>query len=242
MPQPNTPNYADRIHRLKGRLDNKGANKGKLRGRISDLRAQQYLSNQKNRPDPTLPFNAEYDATVAGATRNRDIALQNNAYARQQAQSAYGFDNPLANPYSKAALLQRSFDQFNQGTVNSSAAAGQLYAGSTQNALDAGMYDFGQQWNAGQTEYQNSLRDLTNLDLQANSEYADTVQQAEAKRLEAALAEGIDPGAAPGKPKNVKGYIKGVRKDIRGLEKKGRDNQADKLRAKLKKLGVGSGR
>ena len=236
------PGYADRIAKLKNRLDNPGANRQKIRGRISDVRSQQYLTQQKNRPDPTLPFNAERDSTVAGAARNRDISLQNNAYEAQQAQTNYGFDNPLANPYSKAALLQRSYDQFNRGAVNSSAAQGQLYSGSTQDTLDAGMFDFGQQWNQGQQEYQTSLRSIVDKNLGANTEYNDTVQGADAKALADALAQGIDPAAAPAQPGSVKKYVKGIRKDIRGLDKRGRDNRADKLRAKLKKLGVGNGR
>lgn len=241
---PGIPNgYGVRIDRLKKRLDNPGANKQKLRNRIHNLQAQKYLkSEQKQQKAQMLPFNAEYDTTVSGAARNRDIALQNNAYERQRAQNSYGFDNPLANPYSKAALLQRSFDQFNRGTVNSAAASGQLYSGATQTDLNAGMFDFGQQYNAAQTEYQDTLRSLTDKDLAANTEYSDTVQGAEAKRLADALAEGIDPNAAPDDPKNVKRFIRSTRKDIRQARRAGRDNQADKLRAKLRKLGVGRGR
>lgn len=235
--------YGVRIDRLKKRLDNPGANKQKLRNRISDLRAQKYLkSEQRQQKNQMLPFNAEYDTTVSGAARNRDIALQNNAYERQMAQQNYGFDNPAANPYSRASLLQRSFDQFNKGTVNSAAASGQLYSGATQNDLDAGMFDFGQQYNALQSDYQGVLRDLVNKDLAANVDYNDTVQGAEAKRLADALAQGIDPNAAPDDPKNVKRFIRDTRKDIRQARRAGRYNQADKLRAKLRKLGVGRGR
>lgn len=242
---PGIPNgYGVRISRLRQQIkQGVGDKKQKqLRNRISNLRSERYLKGQKNRPDPTLPFDAQYDTTVSGLARNRDVALQNNAYQRQQTQSMYGFDNPLANPYSKAALLQRSFDQFNRGTVNSAAASGQLYSGSTQSALDTGLYNFGQDWNAAQSDYQNELRALTDKDVAAQNEYQEGVQAAEAKRLASALEQEIDPDAAPDTPDSVKNYIQSQRKRIRKLDKKGRDNKADKLRKKLRRLGVNSGR
>jgi hypothetical protein len=234
--------YKDRISRLKGRLDNKGANKQNIRGRIQDVRSQRYLSQKANAPDPTLPFNAEYDQTVSGLARNRDVALQNDAYERQQTTDSYGFDNPLANPYSRAAILQRSYNQANQGTLNSAAASGQLYSGSTQVGLDEGLFNFGQQYDASQREYQNALRGLTDKDLAAQNEYEEGVKGAEDKRLSDALATDVDPSTTPDLPNAVKKYIKGQRKDLRHLQKKGRDNQADKLRQKLKELGVLNGR
>lgn len=236
------PNYQNRIKRLKGRLDNPGANKQKLRSRIGDLRSQKYLAGQQGQPDPSLPFNAEYDTTVSGLARNRNVALQNNAYERQQTQANYGFDNPLANPYSKAALLQRSYDQFNKGAINGAAASGQLYSGSTQTGLDEGLFNFGQEYNAQQSAYQNDLRGLTDADLAANTEYNDGLQNAEAKRLADALSTDVAPGAAPDTPTSVKKWIKGTKKDIRQASKAGRDNKAEKLREKLKKLGVNYGR
>jgi hypothetical protein len=47
-----------------------------------------------------------------------------------------------SNPYSRAALLQRSFDQTKAGNTNSYAARGQLYAGSLNNAQGAAQTNF----------------------------------------------------------------------------------------------------
>lgn len=47
-----------------------------------------------------------------------------------------------ANPFSRAALLQRSYDQAKRGSTNSYAARGQLYSGALQNAQDENTFGF----------------------------------------------------------------------------------------------------
>jgi hypothetical protein len=51
-----------------------------------------------------------------------------------------GFDT--SNPYSRAALLQRSYDQTKQGNTTSYAARGQLYSGALGNAQNAAQTNF----------------------------------------------------------------------------------------------------
>ena len=57
------------------------------------------------------------------------------------------------NPYSRAALLQRSYDQNQRRTINSMAAAGQLYSGATQGSANFNRFNYGQSSDALQKDY-----------------------------------------------------------------------------------------
>lgn len=154
------------------------------------------------KPGPTpLPFDATYDSTISSATRDRDMALQNNAYEQQRLQSAYGFDNPAANPYSRAALLTKSYQQRDLGSINSMAARGQLYSGSTQNALNTNLDEFGQAYDAARTSYEDELRAVGDKSVQAQNAYSDTASQALSDALARALDQDVDPLYAPEKQK-----------------------------------------
>lgn len=210
VPPPTGPgaNFDARLDALRKRLKGAGPKReDAIRKRIQNVRARQYLQGQKHAPDPTLPFDAQYDSTVAGLNRDRDVAAGQAAYQQQRAQSAYGFDNPAANPYSRAAMLQRSFNENNAQTVNSMAARGQLYAGATQSQMDTNVRDFGQAWDTARTDYQDQLRGITDDLTGAADEYTAGLAKAEADRLARALEIDVDPAEAPATPDYVKKFL-----------------------------------
>jgi hypothetical protein len=103
-----------------------------------------------------------------------------------------------SNPFSRAAALQRSYDQAKRGATNSYAARGQLYAGSLQNAQNENAFGFQQG--------DNSLRSaFTQFILGQGSARQQAAAGAEAERIAAfaaALQQQLastpeDPGAAP---------------------------------------------
>lgn len=88
-------------------------------------------------PDPAL------DGLIAGILRNRDTTVGQLEAQRPQVLADYGYKaagyDPTgaatgltfdaSNPFSKAALLLRNYNQQQSGTKNSMASRGQLYSG-----------------------------------------------------------------------------------------------------------------
>lgn len=98
-------------------------------------------------PAPTLPPDPAYQQQLASLGQSRDDQLLALTGERQRGLSDYGYSATLDpsgnvtgvafdpnNPYSRAALLRKSYQQAKAGNTNSYAAAGQLYAGSLVNA------------------------------------------------------------------------------------------------------------
>ena len=65
---------------------------------------------------------------------------------------AYGMGqfggDAASNPYSRAAMLQRSYNQNQRATTNTMASRGQLYAGATQNAANTNTFNYGSAYDA----------------------------------------------------------------------------------------------
>lgn len=147
-------------------------------------------------PTATNAANATYGNTLAGIISNE------NLLANQYGLSATGHDaNGLIsgfaidpnvdvnNPFSRAALLNRSFRQEKNRTLNGYAAAGQLYSGALKNAQTTNQFNFDQ----AQNDLINAaLGALGGYNQQAASAYS-TQQQAildaQLQALQAALAQ-----------------------------------------------------
>lgn len=69
-----------------------------------------------------------------------------------------GFNDYKANPYSRAALLEQTYQRANRAAGNSLAAAGQLYSGASQNAETYNREHNGQERNALESLYRQSLQ------------------------------------------------------------------------------------
>jgi hypothetical protein len=95
-----------------------------------------------------LPVNPALDAIIGSIISGRESTISGLEAQKPQVLADYGYKasgydsagNPLglsfdaSNPYSRAALLKRNYDQQQTGTVNSMASRGQLYSGALQNA------------------------------------------------------------------------------------------------------------
>lgn len=147
-----------------------------------------------------LPNDPVYDAEVGNSQRTKDQTLAQLRSGRTDTLSEYGYNasyDPSGNvtdlsfdpnnPFSRAALLKRSYEQGKTGTTNRYAASGQLYAGSLVNAQNQNDY----QYQGGQdTLKKNLLRYLSEnrqAETGANSQYEGNVGVSDANRVQRAV-------------------------------------------------------
>lgn len=142
-----------------------------------------------------MPWNAAYETTTGNLRKEQADTQANLAYQRAGVEQEYGF-NDTSDPYARANLLQRSYQQGQLGTTNSMAARGQLYSGATQRARETNTFNMGQNLNALRGEYQQKMYGLDQDRLQSDQTYRRGLEDAEARRLESALEERPDPAEA----------------------------------------------
>ena len=108
----------------------------RINRRLTNIRR---LQNQPQpQPSYQTPYSASADTSIAGLNQNYGDTNANIDYQQQQAKQQYGLDpgynDPSTNPYSKAALLENSYHNAQQGNTNNYASRGQLYSGALTNA------------------------------------------------------------------------------------------------------------
>jgi hypothetical protein len=165
-------------------------------------------------PDPNvLPPDAGYEQQIGALGRTRDDTLAGLSAQRSQGLLDYGYNEATGgalsfdpnNPFSRAALMKQSYDRSRASSGISMANAGQLYAGSYQNAQD---FLNGNQLQ-GEDSLQKSLirflagntqaqgRAGTNYELGAGQAYGDRVGRASSNPLYTPTADAPAPMAAP---------------------------------------------
>lgn len=158
-----------------------------------------------------LPVDPFYDAAAGNANRNLSTTLAGLQYQRGQLGSTYGFgtdasgnvfDDP-SNPYSRAAVMKKSYDDRKLGTTTSMAAQGQLYSGALQNAQNenARQNDMGR--DSLIRQFMAAQQQIRQGELQAQGTYQDQLGQAGSDRLLRALAARPDPASVPALPTPV---------------------------------------
>jgi hypothetical protein len=141
---------------------------------------QAMVANYTPPPDPFAAAKAQYGSLVQDATNSANTGYQNTVTDSIADEGAYGLDlgatlgarDPNAdpstvtqgsfdwngveatNPFSKAALLVRSYEQQQNRTTNGLAAQGQLYSGAMNNARSQDTFGFQQ----GQDSLQKALQ------------------------------------------------------------------------------------
>ena len=112
--------------------------------------------------------------------------------AEQEFGLAPGFNDPASNPYSRAALLQRSYNNAKSGTLNS--ANNQLYSGSYINAQNTNTHNFqlgsdelARARNQAYAEYIGNRQ-------HAQDEYNEALSNAAWARIQAGLESEPEPG------------------------------------------------
>ena len=101
-----------------------------------------------------------------------------------------GFQVDPNNPFSRAALLQRSYDQAAKGTTNSMAAQGQLYSGALQRQQNENAFQNQQGVDANMKGFEGLLRELRRRRRDASLGLQQANTSAEYDALTAALSGG----------------------------------------------------
>ena len=153
-------------------------------------------------------FNEGYLNDMAAADQRRQAALSNYAAQERETGIAYGLGqyggSAINNPYSRAAMLQRSYDQSQRASTNQLASAGQLYSGAMSNARAANVGQFSQQRDSLEKDFDARTAQAAAGRAQAQADYDRARAVAEQKaRQEAAKLFPVDRNNAPilAKPK-----------------------------------------
>lgn len=136
----------------------------------------------------------------------------------------YGGDI-ASNPYSRAALLQRSYNQNQRATTNTLASRGQLYAGSASNAFTANRANFAQAQDGLQREYAARLGQIQTRRQDAANTFSDANEVANRDAVnEASKLFPSNRDIVPRKPtwRDYKPTIKPLRPPIQRPKSKGR--------------------
>lgn len=143
-------------------------------------------------PTPPPPVDPVYDAQVANIGRRRDDTLAYLGTQERDVRREFGFDD-TSDPFSRARLLQRSFEQNQRGATNSYASRGQLYSGALQNAQNEVRFGFERGLNAERREYDRVLADIGNRRRGAQTASTDEELDAAGGRVDRAAAQRPDP-------------------------------------------------
>lgn len=169
----------------------------KINRRIQQIRTAQ--AQPAPQPSYMTPYSAQADTSIAGLQQNYGDSMANSAYQEQQAKQAYGlepgYNDPLTNPYSKAALLEQSYNNAQRSNTNNYAARGQLYSGSLTNAQNTASGGYLQNRAGLQQQQQDTLYGINQQRLAAQRALEQGSAQASAGALSDALQTPIQPAA-----------------------------------------------
>lgn len=104
---------------------------------------------------------------------------------------APGFNDYASNPYSRAALLQRSYDNAKRGTLNS--AGQQLYSGSYINAQNTNTHDFSMGRDELEKARGRAYSEYIGNKQRAQDEYNEALSNAAWARIQAGLESEPEP-------------------------------------------------
>ena len=163
-------------------------------------------------PRPT-PWSAAYEQSLGNSGKTYADTIASLGLKEQAAKQDFGldpgFNDYKSNPYSRAALLEQSFQTANRGSVNS--AGLQLYSGSTSNHLAANRSTNDANRDSLMKTYAAALQEITDARTEAAQRKAEDDANATWKSVEDAEEEPLDSETAPaGAGKKGKG--KGGRK------------------------------
>lgn len=147
--------------------------------------------------DPaSTPKDAIYNATATGLGRVRDDTLAGIGREQNQALAEYGYTGTFDaqgnltgrtvdpnNPFSRAALLKRNYDQRSSGNVTNYASRGLLHSGAYGAAKDNTDFGFLQGTNENERSLDAILGGLIGRTRSANTNYESGLTEAGAENL-----------------------------------------------------------
>lgn len=151
---------------------------------------------------PVMPWDVAAANSEADAVQGRNNALTGLGSGWLRKQQEYGLEGPWAdyasNPYSRASLLQRSYDNAKRGSLNT--AGNQLYAGSYVNAQNSNTHNFNLGHDELQKAYDSDYAQYQGGRQAAEDQYRSELAQAGWDRVNAGLSMEPEPAPVPGAP------------------------------------------
>jgi hypothetical protein len=153
------------------------------------------------KPYAAAPWDSAEQFSNANADTKYNNALLNAGYKKSAYETEYGLDpgynDYKANPYSRAALLEQTYQRANRATGTSLGAAGQLYSGASQNAETYNREHNSQERNSLESAYRRALQGVTEEEAGALTTREDEKQAAKWKAIELAGNAELEPEASP---------------------------------------------
>lgn len=143
-----------------------------------------------------LPVDPVHTAQVAGINRRLGDSLAFLGQEESQIGQEYGLTD-TSNPFNRAAMLQRSYDQQQRFNTNSMAARGQLYSGALQARRNETQFGFLRDKDSLSRDFTRLMSDIQRRRAQAQGGAQDELVGAEDDRVGRALANRPDPGSVP---------------------------------------------
>jgi hypothetical protein len=151
---------------------------------------------------PVMPWDAAAANSEGAALQKRNNSLTGLDSGWLREQQDYGLEGPWAdpasNPYSRAALLQRSYDNAKRGSLNT--AGNQLYAGSYVNSQNSNTHNFSLGRDELQKGYDADYAQYQGGRQAAEDQYRGELAQAGWDRVNAGLSMEPEPAPVPGAP------------------------------------------
>ena len=148
------------------------------------------------------PYDSSYDATVNAINTGLGNTLADLTYDETRLKQDYGFDDP-SNPYNRAAMLRRAFEQQQRGTQNSYAARGQLYSGAIVNAQNENQFGYNRDFDSLSRAYKDALNAIERRRLGAGTDAAAGTADAAAAAADRASRERPEDPGAPEQPQST---------------------------------------
>jgi len=190
-----------RLERQRIREINQGRRQA-YRKKVARARAAAAQENARRTKAADYRFNEGYRNTVAGLTERNQTAQAGFDDQERQLGINYGLGqfggDAASNPYSRATMLQQSYNRSQRASLNQIAGAGQLYSGAMSNARAANMGQYGQQTDALQKDFDARRDRIEAGRAQSSVNLAFGKQSAEIRaRQEAAKLFPVDRNNAP---------------------------------------------
>lgn len=161
---------------------------------------------------PVMPWDLAAANDEAGAQKRLSNTLTGLDAGWLRTQQEFGLEGPWAdaasNPFSRSALLQRSYDNAKSGSLNS--AGQQLYSGSYVNAQNANTHQFNLGRDELQKAYGQAHAGYIGERQGAQDAFNESMNQAGWDRVNAGLEAPLEPAPASGggQPRGRKQQIK----------------------------------
>jgi hypothetical protein len=148
-----------------------------------------------------LPSDATYQARVGHIQTSLGNTQADLAADENRLRVRFGIDD-ASDPFSRARQLEEQYSNQRRGTLNSMAAAGQLYSGALQNAQNYNRRNFEVSQHAMRQEYDDLMADLIRRRRDAALSAQGAIGEEDAALLDRQLAQRPEDPGPPAAPES----------------------------------------